>query len=269
MLIFKIVFHRSPYLKEKKHNLGQFYILCDRGSPQLFYIMCLLYIMNHHNAWIFYFSYGLGIDRMCTFALGFVISSSCLPFARIFSFHWLPSVPCTGNQSVWRNAKWWPGQLQSELCRDTGLIMHDWIPTSHNSLLVLFLSLSCVSSLSCQDIKWLQSAACCFPYLWAKCSIISHFRLLGLHNEAHIKSKVILSGVSTMEYATEWYSTGTECCTVLGGKTHNLNHPVIRIAHTLLLVYYRILGRFIYIHKQQEFKELNWAEIESLQLWDS
>lgn len=58
-------------------------------------------------------------------------------------------------------------------------------------------------------------------------------------------------------------------CTVLGGKTHNLNQSVIRIADTLLLVYYRILGRFIYIHREPEFKELNWAEIESLQLWDS
>lgn len=57
--------------------------------------------------------------------------------------------------------------------------------------------------------------------------------------------------------------------TVLGGKTHNLNQSVIRIADSLLLVYYRILGRFIYIHREPEFKELNWAEIESLQLWDS
>lgn len=242
MFILKIVFHRSLYLKERKHNLGQFCVLCDRGSPQLFYIICLLYIMNHNNAWILYFPYGLGIDRMCTCALGFVISYSCLPFACIFSCHWLSSAPCTGNQSVWRNAKWWPGQLQSELCRDTYLIMHDWIPTSHNSSLALFISLSCVSSFSCQDIKWLQSAACCFPYLWAKCSIISYFRLLRLHNEAHIKSKVILSGVSTVEYTTEWYSTRTEHCTVLGGTTHNLNHSVIRIADTLLLVCCRISG---------------------------
>lgn len=54
-----------------------------------------------------------------------------------------------------------------------------------------------------------------------------------------------------------------------GGKTHNLNHSVIRIADSLLLVYCRISGRFIYTHRQLEFKELNWAEIESLQLWDS
>lgn len=216
MFILKIVFHRSLCLKERKHNLGQFYVLCDRGSPQLFYIICLLYIMNHHNAWILYFPYGLGIDRTCTFALWYVISYSCLPFARMFSFHLLPSVPYTGNQSVWRNAKWWPGQLQSELCRDTGLIMHGWIPTSHNSLLVLFISLSCVSSLSCQDIKWPQSAVCCFPYLWAKCSIMSHFRLLRLHNEAHIKSKVVLSGASAMECAAGWYSAGTERCAAAG-----------------------------------------------------
>lgn len=56
---------------------------------------------------------------------------------------------------------------------------------------------------------------------------------------------------------------------MLGGKAHNLNHSVIRIADTLLLVYCRISGRFMYIHRQLEFKELNWAEIESLQLWDS
>lgn len=56
---------------------------------------------------------------------------------------------------------------------------------------------------------------------------------------------------------------------LLGGKTRDLNHSVIRIADTLLSVHYRISGRFMYVRRQLEFKELNWDEIESLQLWDS
>jgi len=45
----KNVFHKSLYLKEGKHNLAKFDILCDSGSSQLLYVICPLYILNHHN----------------------------------------------------------------------------------------------------------------------------------------------------------------------------------------------------------------------------